>query len=76
MDLSHVLRRRFPPHLYKLLLDLIIDIFKYRIKDSFDKTPVRRKIERKLKKKRADEIPNLVDLLDVRKRRKAGYKKR
>lgn len=50
---------------YSMLLDLIDDIFIYKIKGVFDKTPFRRKMERKLKKVKTDLIPNLVDLIDV-----------
>ena len=45
--------------------ELLLDIFKYRILKAFDKTPIRRKIERKMKKK-INEISNLIDFLNVR----------
>jgi hypothetical protein len=45
--------------------DLILDIFKFRISRAFDKTPIRRNIERRLKQSGIDEIPNLVDLMEV-----------
>ncbi len=48
-----------------MMVEIIIDVFKYQIKRSPDKTPIRRNIERKFKKKKVDEIPNLIDLLDV-----------
>ena len=54
-----------PKKAYPMTLHLILDIFKYRIERSFDKSPIRRKIERQLKKKDVDEIPNLIDLVDV-----------
>ena len=46
-------------------LGLIPDIFKYRISRALDKTPIRRNIERKLKQSKVDEIPNLVDFMEV-----------
>jgi len=46
--------------------DLILDIFKYKINRALDKTPIRRKFERKISKIKINEIPNLVDFMEVR----------
>ena len=46
--------------------DLILDILKYKINRAFDKTPIRRKIERKINQNKINEIPNLVDFMEVR----------
>lgn len=55
------------------MVDLILDVFKYQIIRSVGKTSIRRKIERKLKKKKVFEIPNLIDLLDIRNLLKAKF---
>ena len=49
-----------------MMLDLIPDIFKYKINRAFDKTPIRRKIERKFKEKKVNEIFRLADFMEVR----------
>lgn len=56
-----------------MMVDLILDVFKYQIIRSVGKTSIRRKIERKLKKKKVFEIPNLIDLLDIRNLLKAKF---
>lgn len=53
------------PNLYQFTVHFILDCFKYDIKDAHKKTELRRMIERKVRKKKVQEIPNLVDLLDV-----------
>ena len=50
---------------YFQLLDLIPDIFKYRIKRAFDKTPIRRNVERKIRQNRVNEMPHLIEFMDV-----------
>ena len=50
----------------KITSELLLDIFKFRIIKAFDKTPIRRNIERKMKKKKINEISNLIDFLNVR----------
>ena len=45
--------------------ELILDIFKYKINKAYDKTPIRRKFERKINKNKINEIPNLVDFMEV-----------
>jgi len=54
------------PTYYFGILALIPDIFKYKISRAFDKTPIRRKLERKLKANKVNEISNLVDFMEVR----------
>jgi hypothetical protein len=44
--------------------EVIRDIFKYRIRNVWDKTGLRRAIERKIAEKRVDEIPNLIDFMN------------
>jgi hypothetical protein len=46
------------------LSEVIGDIFKYRIKNVWSKTGIRRAIERKMTEKRIDEIPNLIDFMN------------
>ncbi|MFH1934452.1 MAG: hypothetical protein ABIN18_23125 [Pseudomonadota bacterium] len=53
------------PNLYQFTVDFILDCLKYDIKDVNKKTGIRRMIERKVRKGKVQEIPNLVDLLDV-----------
>lgn len=53
------------PNKYQAMIELILDILKYEIKDVFYKSGIRRAFERKMKKGKVQEIPNLVDLLDV-----------
>lgn len=53
------------PKLYQFTVDFILDCLKYDIKDAHKKTGIRRMIERKVRKGKVHEIPNLVDLLDV-----------
>lgn len=57
-----------------MMIECILDAFKYRISKVTYKTPIRRKIERKLKKKKVDEIPNLVDFLDVMESKEAVFR--
>jgi hypothetical protein len=57
--------RQEQPNLYKFAVDFILDILKYDIKDAQKKTGLRRIIERKIRKGKIQEIPNLVDLLGV-----------
>lgn len=57
-----------------MMIECILDAFKYRISKVTHKSPIRRKIERMLKKKKVDEIPNLVDLLGVMKSQKAVFR--
>jgi hypothetical protein len=42
------------------MIELILDIFKFRINKAFDKSSLRMSIERKFKKNKVAEIPNLV----------------
>ena len=51
------------PFAHTMMVDCILDAFKYRISKATYKTSIRIKIERKLKEKKVDEIPNLVDFL-------------
>lgn len=53
------------PNLYQFTVDFILDCLKYNIKDAQKKTGLRRMVERRLRKGKVREIPNLVDLLDV-----------
>jgi hypothetical protein len=50
---------------YDITVDFILDCLKYDIKDAHKKTGLRRMIERKIKKRKVQEIPNLIGLLDV-----------
>lgn len=53
------------PNPYQLAVEFILDCLKYDIKDAHKKTGLRRMIERKFRNARVQEIPNLVDLLDI-----------
>jgi len=57
--------KREQPNLYQYTVDLILDCLMYDIKDAHKKTGLRRMIERKIKKRKLQEIPNLIALLDV-----------
>ena len=57
-----------------MMVDCILDAFKYSISKATYKTPIRRKIERKLKKKKVDEIPNLVNFLGVMESQEAVFR--
>jgi len=51
------------PNLYAALVDYLLDLLKYRIRDADKNTGVRRVIERWFRKKRVREIGGLVDML-------------
>lgn len=57
--------RTTQPNLYGALVDLLLDCYKYEIPDAHKKIGLRRMIERKLRKDKVSEIPNLIDLLDI-----------
>ena len=46
------------------LSDVLSDIFKYRLKNIWNKGGIRRRIERKLAEKNVDHIPNLIDYMN------------
>jgi hypothetical protein len=46
------------------LSDVLGDIFKYHLKNVWNKTGIRRKIERKLEEKNVDHIHNLIDYMN------------
>jgi hypothetical protein len=48
--------------IYDDLVNVTVDIFKYRIDNAYNKFPLRRMLERKLKK--VDEIQNLTDIIN------------
>jgi hypothetical protein len=53
------------PNLYQAAANFILDCLKYNIKDANKKTELRRTIERKVRRGNVQEIPNLVDFLDL-----------
>ena len=55
------------PNLYKLWLSVCYDTLKYDIPNTMKKSGIRRKIERYFKKSKVNEIPRLIDLIQVRK---------
>jgi len=57
--------KRQQPNLYQYSVDFILDFLKYDIKNVHEKTGLRRMVERKIKKNKVNEIPNLVDLMDI-----------
>jgi hypothetical protein len=59
--------KREKPNLYQYSVNFILDCLKYDIKNAQGKTGLRRTIERKLKKNTIQEIPSLIDLLDLQK---------
>ena len=53
------------PKLYQFTVDFILDCLKYDIKNAHKKTGLRRMIERKFRKVKVKEIPNLFDFLNI-----------
>ncbi len=53
------------PNLYQYSVDFALDCLKYDIKNVHLKPGLWRMVERKIKKNKVKEIPNLVDLLDI-----------
>lgn len=53
------------PNEYNYVAQYILDCLKYRIDNAHSKGGFKRFLERKLKKKNVDEIPNLTELMDV-----------
>lgn len=51
------------PNLYQYTVELALDILKYRISNVHQKTGFRRMIERRLKRGKVNEIPNLIEVL-------------
>ena len=50
----------------QILEEFALSVLKYKIDNAVNKSPVRLKFERFLNRSKVDEIPNLVDLLDLR----------
>ena len=50
---------------YRMMVETLLDTFKYKIEKVLNKSQLRRKVERKFRKSHVDEIPNLIDLVDV-----------
>jgi len=65
VELIREIDKHREPDLYQSIVDFTLDCLKYDIKDAHKKIGLRRMIERKLIKARVQEIPNLVDLLDI-----------
>jgi len=65
IELLRKIDKRRQPNLYQNRVELILDCLKYDIKDAHKKIGLRRMIERKIRKATVQEIPNLVDLLDI-----------
>lgn len=53
------------PKLYQFTVDFILDCLKYDIKRAHEKTGLRRMIERRFRRVKVREIPNLVDFLKI-----------
>jgi hypothetical protein len=53
------------PEMYNHAVEVIVDFIKYGIENADQKSLMRRNLERKFKKKRVNEIPNLIDFLDI-----------
>jgi hypothetical protein len=53
------------PRMWQYTYDFILDCMKYNLKNAHKKNAMRRAIERKIKKKDVDEIPNLIDFLQT-----------
>ena len=53
------------PNAYKFCVDFLLDNLKYDIQNAHKKTGLRRMIERKVRKSKVQEIPNMVDLFDI-----------
>lgn len=50
---------------YQFIVEVVLDQMKYRINNLENKSLIRRRIERKIKKRKVDEISNLIDLLNI-----------
>lgn len=53
------------PKLYRFTVKFILDCLKYNIPKASEKTLLRRMLERKLRKKKVKDIPNLIDFLNA-----------
>ena len=67
IDTLRKLKRTHPNNYqdYEFLVEVILDQMKYRINNLENKNIIRRRIERKLKKRKVNEIPDLIDLLNI-----------
>jgi len=52
------------PNVYNLLVNLYLDILKYRIKNAHKKIGIWRRMERIFKSNSVNEIPNLIDMIN------------
>ena len=59
------INKKKKPNEYNYLVQYILDCLKYRIDNAHLKSGFKRFLERKIKKKKVEEIPNLTDLMDV-----------
>ena len=57
--------RLIDPELYDYTVELTLDITKYKIDKAHKKSAFRRRIERKRRIRDVDEIPNLIDLMNL-----------
>jgi hypothetical protein len=57
--------KRTQPNMYRFIVHLMLEVYKYDIDNAWDKTGLRRMVERKIKAKQVKEVPNLIDLLKV-----------
>ena len=63
-DLRNI-KRDQQPNLYAYAVEFILDDLKYKIKNAHKKTGLRRLIERKFMQNRIEEIPNLLDQINI-----------
>jgi len=52
------------PEGYEYIVNLYLDILKFRIDDAHNKSEIRRRLERLLHRKKVNEIPNLIQMLN------------
>ncbi len=52
--------KREEPEIYDYWIELLLDMLKYKIKNTFKKNGIRRSIERKINKKKISQYPDLI----------------
>jgi hypothetical protein len=71
--------KKHQPDVYKRMVDFSLFILKYHIKDALNKSYLRLRIERYFVRNKVQEIPNLIDLMqlgNVKKKTERSRKKR
>ncbi len=56
--------KKSDPNVLDYMTELFIDMLKYKIKNTFKKTGIRRSIERKINKKKLTQYPDLIGIIN------------